>query len=770
MIKIINLVKDYKNGKNSHRALNDINIDFENNGLVSILGPSGCGKTTLLNIIGGLDKATSGEIIVDDKNIENYNSKELDSYRNSEIGFIFQDINLIDHLSVYNNVDLSLVLGNVKRKERKEKVLKALKRVGLEGMEKKHPNQLSGGEQQRVAITRAIVNNPTILLADEPTGALDSKNSIEVLKILKELSKEHLVIMVTHNEELANEYSSRIIKMKDGMIESDITIESNEKIKGKEKYKKVHMPMYMSFMLSIKNLIKRFVRTLLTSFAGSVGIIAVALVLAVSGGVTAYINKVQTDSLKDYPIILRSSTVTSSAGSIYTNREQYPDTNTLLVTKSVTNYEHVNQIDNDFVEYVQEIDQSKYTIMNYSRNIKFTLVNECNDEYSSVSLSYFTEMIDNNDFMESQYDVIYGKLPTQYNEIALVVDSYNSIDIYVLMNLGLDYSKETYEFDDIVGLKYKYISNDDYYVYDESLGRFKTRGLSYQTLYNNSDVELEIVGILRENQECSFPLYDCGIVYTSALTDFVLDDANNSQIVIAQKAQGTSFDVYTGKPFKELEGSTSSQSIEYQYENKMINYGAMAPITRINIYSKTFDDRNYIESYIKEYSEYKKLHNFTYYDYMSGVSKDFSTFITILTKTLVIFGLISLFVSAIMITTITYISVIERSKEIGLMRSIGARKIDITQMFCVETGLIGILSGILGIIGAYLLRIPINNLVGNIIKNNLSLSVNNVDFVAFDFVTMLILIIGSIIITILAGLVPAIVASLKQPAKVLKGE
>ena len=427
MVILKDIVKDYKVSKKMQRALDGISLEFDNNGFVSILGPSGCGKTTLLNIIGGLDTPTEGSVIINDKKIDNFKRYELDSYRNIAIGFVFQDINLINHLNVYQNVEMSLLLKRTKKKERKQKVLEALTKVGLERFARKKPSQLSGGEKQRVAIARAIVNIPKILLADEPTGALDSKTSTEIMNILKSLSQDFLVIMVTHNEEIANNYSTRIIRLLDGKVESDNRLAKGNLCDNEITFKKTRLPIITSLKLSFRNLLTKITRTLLTSFAGSIGIVAVALVLAVSGGVTKYMEEVQTKSLQNYPIVIRSSSITSSTGSVYNNREQYPTTNTILVTKYMTNYEHVNQIDHDFVDHINKLDEDQYTIINYSRNIKMTLVVETNGEYSRVSTSYFTEMIDSNNFMESQYDVIAGVLPTKYNEIALVIDSYNSI-------------------------------------------------------------------------------------------------------------------------------------------------------------------------------------------------------------------------------------------------------------------------------------------------------------------------------------------------------
>lgn len=770
MLKICNVTKDYRVGKNITQALKGISLEFNNKEFVSILGQSGCGKTTLLNILGGLDKSTTGEVYLNDISIKEYSSLKLDYYRNSVVGFIFQNPSLIKNLTVKENVEIALQLSGVKRKERKKLVYESLKKVNINQLSNKKVKLLSGGEQQRVAIARAIVNNPKIILADEPTGALDSENAKSVMEVLKELSKDYLVVMVTHNRELAEKYSTRIIEMLDGKVINDITKEKS--LDKKEVIiNKTRMPYKLSFLLSLKNLYSKLIRTILTAFAGCIGIVGVALVLSVSEGVTNYIDTVQTNALESYPIIIRSSSVMSSTGNVITNREEFPDNEIITITKTITNYEHISQIDQQFIDYLEQVDRDKYTIIDYTKTIKFKLIKKNQDSYQAVGLSYFTELVDDSQFLETQYDVISGKMPTEANEIALVVDSYNSVSASLLSALGIDYNKESYTFDEIKELTYRVIENDDYYYYSEEKDRYYAKGLSdYQTLYENSKIELKIVGILRENPNCSFPLYSSGIVYTKELTEKLLESANNSEIVKKQLEYGTEKRVLTGKPYEASESISSSMSIDYLYESDLVALGAVANVTRINIYSESFANRNYIERYIKDSNEYKASKNISYYDYMSGVSKDFATFIEILTKVLIIFALISLFVSSIMISIITYISVLERNKEIGLLRCLGARRIDIVKVFCSETVLIGLLSGVFGVILAYVLKNPINSLVEKIIRNNLSLNPLKESFVDYSIFTILLLIFGSIIITVLSGLIPAIIASFKQPAKVLKNE
>lgn len=770
MLKLVNISKEYKTDKAVTKVLKEISLEFGNKEFVSILGPSGCGKTTLLNILGGLDVATSGEMYINDISIKDFSNLQMDYYRNSAIGFIFQNACLVKNLTVKENVEIALDLAGVSKKERKSRVIEVLKKVKIEKLINKRVKLLSGGEQQRVAIARAIINNPKIILADEPTGALDTENSKSVMDLLKELSNEFLVIMVTHNRELAKIYSSRIIEMIDGRILSDTN--TNNKIDdSKVIIKKTRMPYRLSILLSLKNIYSKLIRTLLTAFAGCIGIVGVALVLSVSDGVKNYIDAVQTKSLENYPIIIRSNTVVSSSGSVITNREEFPDNNIVTITNRVTNYEHISQINNEFIDYLKKVDKDKYTVIDFSRTIKFKLLKQNGESYQSIGLSYFNELIDDVDFISSQYDVIYGKVPTEANEIAIVVDSYNSVSAQFLNNIGVDYNKESYTFDEIMNITYRVIENDDNYYYDATGGRYRAKSTNeYKNLYENSKMELKIVGIMRENPNCSFPLYDSAILYTTKLTEYLLESAKNSKIVKDQLEYGYEKRVLSGQPYEKSDSLTSSTSVEYQYENDMINLGAVANVTRINIYSQSFADRTYLENYIKESNEYKNNRNISYYDYMSGVSKDFATFIEILTKVLIIFALISLLVSSIMIAIITYISVLERNKEIGLLRCLGARKIDIVKVFCSETMLIGVISGIFGVLIAVLVKSPINNLIETIIKNNLSLNPTNEQFIIYNSITILILVLGSIIITVLSGLIPAIIASFKQPAKVLKNE
>lgn len=766
MLELKDVYKSYKKRSYTQNVLKGININFDNVGFVSVLGPSGCGKTTLLNIIGGLDKLDKGEILIDNQSINKFTSKKMDAYRNSMIGFVFQSFNLINHLNVYDNVAITLKLSKEKNKNISQKVKTILEKVGLKGKEFKKPHELSGGEAQRVAIARALVNNPEIILADEPTGSLDSNTSLEIINILKEISKDKLVIMVTHNEKLAVAYSDRVIRMADGIIVSDTIINTNKSIKEKE-ISKVHMSFFMSLMLSYKNILTKIIRTIATIFAGCIGIVAVILVITLSQGVSSYITDVQERALKDKPIIISSNSIYKSSGSIVNNIVEYPDIDEIYVSHNSTSYEHNNNMNRDLLELINNLDKSHYDIINYNRSVKFNLYRESSEGYSKIYNSYFTEMNESS-LMEYEYDVIYGKMPTEYNEIALVVDKYNVINSYILNYLGLDYKNDSYKYEDIVGQEYILIENNNMYVYDEENDIFIKK--------INGDIKtftkIKITGIIRESKQNSLEFYSQGIVYTKKLTDYLLKSAKESEIGKAQIKYGINKNVLTGKPFEDKISETVSYTKEYLYEEQLKDLCLIEQINNVQIYTKTFEDRKYIENAIKNNEVFSKISNVYYRDYMSTIAEEFSSFIKILTKVLIIFALISLLVSTIMISIITYISVLERQKEIGILRSIGARRIDIISIFCSENLIIGLLSGILGIVLANVFKKPINEIVQNIIRENVSLatSVNTVDLIKFRYDVVLILIIGNVIITLLAGLIPAILASLKKPIEALKNE
>lgn len=769
MIELKDLRKTYKS--NNLEVLKGLNLKFSDLGFVSVLGPSGCGKTTLLNIIGGLDSATQGSLVIDGVDTSNYSEKDWDHYRNDNVGFVFQDFNLIGHLNVYKNVELSLTLTGITKKERKRKVLEALSKVGLEKRCNDLPRRLSGGERQRVAIARAIVNNPKIILADEPTGSLDSKTSIQILDILKEVSLDHLVVMVTHNEEFAKKYSSRIIHLLDGVVTSDE--EFLEVQKGQEKETKKHkkMSLFSALFLSFKNLLLKWPRTLLTVLAGSIGIVGVSLVLAVSSGVTNYIADVQKVALGSYPITVTSSVKSSPSVSVYDDKEEFPSDEVVTIIKSDLVYEHLNVIENEFFDYFDKLDTSLYSWVNYNRTIKMDILAKNNDTYKKVSTSYLYEMTDNFDIINDNYDCLYGHFPSEFNEIAILVDSYNCISAQILYYMGMDYERESITFSELLEQEFKLITADEAYV--KSGDRYYQYGSSYYPdLYDNSKVTLKISGIMRIKPDSTSEIYQSSFLYTTALTDYVYETNLNSDIVKEQLEYGLSKNVFTGEEFKDEENLSYTLKKEYIYEYQLKDLGVVKQVNRFYIYTERFSDRLVIEDYIDKYKDVNpdSFVRITYSDYMKRITEEFTTFVKILTKVLIIFALISLLVSSILISIISYISVLERTKEIGILRSIGASRFDIFTIFSSETMIIGVLSGALGVLLAHILSSPISKLVKRLIEENSSATTNLRTFriVNFTIEQTVLIILGSIIITMISGLIPTIIASLKKPIDALK--
>ncbi len=773
MLYLKNIIKDYKIGNISTRALNNITIHFRKQEFVCVLGPSGCGKTTLLNIIGGLDKNTNGDFFIENQNTKTYKDSDWDSYRNDKVGFVFQSFNLIQHLSIWKNVELALTLSGISKAKSKERVAEVLERVGLTDQKDKKPNQLSGGQMQRVAIARALVNNPEIILADEPTGALDSITSEQILDILKEISRERLVVMVTHNEEFANQYATRIVNLKDGHIVNDSNPFEKELKEEKEiKKAKTSMPIMTALSLSFLNLKAKITRTLLTTLAGCIGIVAIGLVLSVSNGMTAYIDDVQRVALGDYPINVTSSVITSPEVSIYSKLKEFPEEDVITIVRGNTPYEHYNAIEDEFFHYLEGMPSDWYTLINYGTSINLNLLYQDGLAYQKVTDSYFYEMTENVDFIDEQYTILEGSIPQNANEIALVVDSYNCISAMLLYYLGMSYENvETLTFADFIGKEFKLIDNDNYYVKMD--GRYYAKGKSYYAdLYHNAETTLSVVGILRIEPQATTKLYSSGLLYTKALTELVYERSIHSEIVKEQVEKGTDLNVFTGEPYEDIIGISSTQTKNYQYESNLVTLNGMKKINRLYIYTSRFSDRGNITKYINDYKNLESNVKIGISDYTSRITNEFATFVEVLTKVLIIFASISLVVSSIMIAVITYISVIERTKEIGILRSLGARKKDISRVFNAETAIIGFAAGILGILGVYILENPIDNLVKNIITQNTSLTTG---LTAFDIVQtkpeyLILLLIGSIVITIIAGMIPAIIAAYKSPVDALRNE
>ncbi|MBE6157032.1 MAG: ABC transporter ATP-binding protein/permease [Firmicutes bacterium] len=804
MLEIKNIKKIYKLEDFEQNALNDVSINFRKNEFVSILGPSGSGKTTLLNIIGGLDKYTSGDLIINGVSTKNYNDHDWDIYRNHKIGFVFQSYNLIPHQTILSNVELALTLSGVSKKERKVRAVKALESVGLKEHINKKPNQLSGGQMQRVAIARALINNPEIVLADEPSGALDTKTSIQIMDLLKEIAKDRLVIMVTHNPELAEKYSTRIINLKDGVIEGDSN-PYNEDIKSvKSKIKKKHkssMSFKTAISLSLNNLMTKKGRTILTAFAGSIGIIGISLIMALSNGIELYIAKVQEDTMTSYPLTIEKQTVdiTSFMSNMTSqNAEKHEDdkvySNNIMtdMMSMMTAQVSTNNLV-DFKEYIEDNKELQGLVndIKYSYNFDLNIylgdtsqgllkVNPSNiltemgmgsEMMSTYNL--WTELTNNQELLDSQYDILAGRLPSAYNEIVLIVDENNSVSDYALYSLGLKDKKELYSlfqstmkgeeyvtedknytYDEILDLKYKLVLNSNLYKKENEVWVNKELDISYMKKLVEESEDIKVVGIIRPNEEAAISSTTGGIGYISELTQYVIEKNNNSKIAKEQIAN-KEINVLTGAEFKAAES----------YENNLSSFGVIdldSPDV-INIYPKSFEAKEEIENLISEYNEAKEEEDkIQYTDYVGLLMNSVTTIVNMISYVLIAFVSISLVVSSIMIGIITYISVLERTKEIGILRSIGASKKDISRVFNAETFIIGLISGLLGISITLLISIPTNILLKQL--------VNISGLCQLPVGGSIILVIISIILTVIAGVIPAKIASKKDPVIALRTE
>ena len=810
MLEIKNITKIYKTGSFTQKALNKVSINFRENEFVSILGPSGSGKTTLLNIIGGLDKYDSGDLIINEISTKKYRDKDWDSYRNHRIGFIFQSYNLIPHQSVLSNVELALTLSGIGKKERRKRAIKALKEVGLGDHIHKKPNQMSGGQMQRVAIARALINNPDILLADEPTGALDSETSVQIMNLLKKISKDKLVIMVTHNPELAQEYSNRIISLKDGEVIDDTNPYDGKEIVAykKGKTKKTSMSFITALSLSLNNLMTKKGRTLLTAFAGSIGIIGIALILSLSNGVNNYIAKVQEDTLTSYPLMIEKNSVDASTlmnsfmgensddnhkkDAIYSNNIMTDMISTMyggITTNNLTEFKKFIEKNKEIKEYANDI---KYTYnldlqiytkdslkVNPSNMMSMFMPQESETTSSSFSsgMVIFNELTTNKNLLNSQYDVVSGKMPEEYDEMVLIVDENNEIVDYVLYSIGLkdqkeiqetmmnmmngeeiqDFEETKYSYEDILNTNYKLVLNSDYYKKENGVWVDKSNDLSYINKLVENGLDLKIVGIIKPKEGSNISVTN-GVGYTKELTEYVINEINESKIV-KEQLNNKNINVFTNKEFKDLE----------TLDNNLYKLGVVdidSPYT-INIYPKDFESKDEIENIIKEYNdskieEGKEEDKIEYTDYVGILMSSVTTIVNVIGYVLIAFVSISLIVSSIMIGIITYISVLERTKEIGILRSIGASKKDISRVFNAETFIVGLTSGAIGILITCILNVLINIVIKNVTGVIVSATLPSKGAIT--------LVIISTLLTMIAGLIPSKVASKKDPVIALRTE
>lgn len=822
MLSLKNIVKHYTAGENVVEALKGVSVNFRRNEFVSVLGPSGCGKTTLLNIIGGLDRYTSGDLVIEGKSTKDYNDKDWDAYRSNCIGFVFQSYNLIPHQTVLANVELALTISGVPKAARRARAKEALEKVGLKDQLHKKPNQLSGGQMQRVAIARALVNDPEIILADEPTGALDTETSIQVMELLKEVAKERLVIMVTHNPDLAKRYSTRIIRLLDGELVDDSSPYSDEGDYVKKIEKKPRMGYRTAFALSIRNLMSKKGRTILTSVAGSIGIIGVALVLALSNGFSAYMARMQTDTLSAYPLTISESSIDlSSFNEIYESDvvEKFPELDNIFVQNAFENLIGMlksNNLSEEFLAYLHEADPELYYAIQYDYGFDMnkyiftditinesgtfaaidTVIQMIENAYTDaipdnlagmgVSTGFvrsyvptIAEMPDSEDLIREQYDVIAGDFPTfhdeDYNQVVLVVDEYNNVSDITLFLLGyiggtMDMSKpwessfsfdpiKEISFEDLVGSKFYLADNDSAYL--NQFGHYFNNVQESAAADKSGFEELTVVGVLRPKENVTGVL-DTGLAYTTALTEHVLEENLDSAIVAAAGDTG----VTVSNP---MISSTNDETGQLEYASQLLSKRALAGVdspSTISIYARSFDAKTEIKAHIDgwnaQYSEDDPEY-IAYSDMMDMMFGMLNTMVDAVSYVLIAFTSISLVVSSVMIGIITYISVVERTKEIGVLRSLGASKFDISNVFNAETFLIGLFAGLIGIGVTYLLSIPLNILLRSLIEGVGSLVVLNP-------LHALLLVVISFVLTLIAGLIPARIASKKDPVIALRTE
>ncbi len=883
MLQLRNIVKDYHTGDEVVQALKGVSVNFRRNEFVSILGQSGCGKTTLLNIVGGLDQYTSGDLVINGKSTKDFKPRDWDSYRNNSVGFVFQSYNLIPHQSVLSNVELALTLSGVSKSERRKRAKEVLEKVGLGNQIHKKPNQMSGGQMQRVAIARALINDPDILLADEPTGALDTETSVQIMDLLKEIAKDKLVIMVTHNPELAQQYSTRIVKLLDGNVIDDTNPFSDEdeakEDDGSYTPRKTSMSLFTAFSLSLNNLMTKKGRTFLTAFAGSIGIIGIALILSLSSGFQKYINDVQEETLATYPIQITKKAMDYSEllSKMVGNNEEDSSHNhkgenkvysgdimgDMLVSmvsdvkendlETFKNY--IEDDANGFTKYTSDItytyDTPLYVFNENSANGGIAQVNPSTTmtdmgfggmadaqestadfmsafSYGNSSMDMWTQMLDNQDILKQQYDVLAGHWPENKNEVVLVVDKNNEISDFTLYTLGIRDSSELsdmvstilgggeapeldkmeFSYDDLLNLKFKVVLPGNLYKKnaDGTYTDMSTDADFLKTAVANG-LEVKVSAVIRASDSAYATTIQPGYIgYTSELANYIVEENEKTDVLKAQ-LDSPDTDIFTGMPFSDgkeltaddvdmdsvmqqlMESGQVTEDMQAQmasmskdqlfemlkgygffqestatYEDNMtkLGYSELAKPASINLYCAEFADKDEITKLIDKYNADYPDNEITYTDYIGIMLSSVTKIINAITYVLIAFVAISLIVSSIMIGIITYISVLERTKEIGILRSIGASKKDISRVFNAETFIIGLFSGLIGIGVTVLLNIPISKVIEGFIN------VSGVSALPWKGGVALVVI--SVILTLIGGLIPSRLAAKKDPVIALRSE
>lgn len=769
MLELKNVKKSFKTGDFVQQALKGINLNFGDKEFVAILGSSGSGKTTLLNIIGGLDHYDSGDLIIKGKSTKKFKEKDWDAYRNNSIGFIFQSYNLIGHISVLGNIELSMTLSGVSSKEKKKRAMEVLEKVGLKEHAHKKPNQLSGGQMQRVAIARALVNNPEIILADEPTGALDSTTSVQIMELIKDIAKDKLVIMVTHNPELAEKYATRIVEVKDGLVINDT---NNEKEQGNSqqeyKLKKTSMGFFTALKLSFTNIWTKKGRTLLTAFASSIGIIGIALILSLSNGFDIQIDEFQKNTLSQMPIAISQVAMNMDEESFAEmtnsseNEEKEIDESKIYPQKQLEDITHTNKFTKEYVNYIENINPDLIGGISYNRATNLNIITKNNNDYkmldSQTTFFPLPEQIEEgrqDTIIKENFELINGKMPTEKEDILLLINTKNQLNSTILKDIGFD-NVDSINFDEIVGKEFKLILNDNLY---KNNGEFYTINTDYEEMYNNENaITLKICGIIRGKKDNKFAeMSGNGLTYTQKLMKYVIEKNKESAIVKAQ--ENKDYNILTGEKFEE-DSSVQGASTK---DTTLAYLGADTVPVMIQIYPKNFETKKEVLEYLDKYNEGKSDDDkIIYTDYAETITTLSGGIMDAITIVLIAFSTISLIVSTIMIAIITYISVLERTKEIGILRAIGARKKDVTRVFNAETFIIGLCSGILGITIANLLTIPINKVILNLTQLENVAKLNPMHAIT--------LIIISIVLTLIGGWIPAKMAAKKDPVNALRVE
>ena len=786
MLELKNIRKVYHVGDIETVALNDISVAFREKEFVAILGTSGSGKTTCLNIIGGLDKYDSGDLIIKGKRTKDFKDIDWDSYRNNSVGFIFQSYNLIMHLSIVENVELGMTLSGVSREQKHKRAVEVLEQVGLKEHLHKKPNQLSGGQMQRVAIARALANDPEILLCDEPTGALDTTTSIQIMDLIKEVAGDRLVIMVTHNPELAQQYADRIIKFKDGNIIDDTNPHQERPKEDQFNLKKTAMKFKTALGLSLNNLKTKKGRTFLTSFASSIGIIGIAVILSLSSGFKDQILQFQSDAMADMPVIITQTTqeideetmrkLADDRMSVMKGTAEFEDTDKVYLYDPSENTQlHTNVFTDEFMDYLEAIDPKICGSLGYTRLVNLNMVRKTDDGVVPVSItsassnngmstmtssatmslglsSYPKQLADSGEsYLEKCYDVLAGEYPTSDNEVVLVIDEKNRVAENIMEALGYDTTDvESIDLDDIVGTEMKIVPNNDYYVKTD-MGNY-VPGTDYQVMYDSKDaISIKISAVVRQKADVTIGLLTTGIAYSDNLAGKLIDLNKESHIVKAQ--QDSDVNVMSMQNFED--DIAKSQFMGY--------LGGTSIPYMIMVYPDTFENKDLVLDYLDAYNENKDSDDAIVYTDMAGtMSSMTSGIMDAITIVLVAFAAISLVVSLIMICIITYTSVLERTKEIGVLRALGARKKDITRVFDAETFILGVFSGVLGIVIAWLLTFPINSVLYNMT------GLENVATLRPEHALLLVVI--STVLTVLGGHIPARMASKKDAVEALRSE